>query len=405
MRRGLLARLKALFITASCGDVVQRVKSMYVQLSLISSAGQPLHQAVSHSSRKKRGRHNKKSWIEKNSRREAVSDSRGVPRCTEKILQKFYSCSHVSIVRLVQSTIFVSRDFHSHSSPLYHLPGELVSLYPCQALISICGIAHVPALSFRCHSDSHQSWLMTSLEVSEIPNLEWKRISCECVSSYDLLLVSLPLRVLCCCLLSRVSGMIVQSFSVLLVRKSTQLTVHQEHTFLTLHWTRQQSPDLDIHSSREIDQRNTVYKICASSSLDHQPSQRLNIPWCVSRSCSSHLVSMQVSSGRDSVLVFLSNISTLLWHMSNLQVLVTQVCMTSILSQLSDNCSEQWVLNLITRCRLIMRIQTLLFRRRRHHCLCVLQLNNVQAFVNVLGNRFHRESSAVAIVYTSVLES
>ena len=33
------------------------------------------------------------------------------------------------------------------------------------------------------------------------------------------------------------------------------------------------------------------------------------------------------------------------------------------------------------------------------------QLNNVQAFVNVLGSRFHGESSAVAIVYTSVLES
>ena len=41
---------------------------------------------------------------------------------------KIYACSHVSIVRLVQSIIFVSRDFHSHSSPLYHLPGELVSL-------------------------------------------------------------------------------------------------------------------------------------------------------------------------------------------------------------------------------------------------------------------------------------
>ena len=36
--------------------------------------------------------------------------------------------SHVSIVRLVQSIILVSRDFHRHSSPLYHLPGELVSL-------------------------------------------------------------------------------------------------------------------------------------------------------------------------------------------------------------------------------------------------------------------------------------
>ena len=48
MRQGLLARLKALLITASCGDVDERVKSMYVQLSLISSAGHPLHQAVSH---------------------------------------------------------------------------------------------------------------------------------------------------------------------------------------------------------------------------------------------------------------------------------------------------------------------------------------------------------------------
>ena len=55
-----------------------------------------------------------------------------------------------------------------------------------------------------------------------------------------------------------------------------------------------------------------------------------------SRSCSSHSVSMQVSSGRDSVHVFLSNISTLSWHVSNLQVLVTQVCMTRILSQTSN---------------------------------------------------------------------
>ena len=43
-------------------------------------------------------------------------------------ISKIYACSHVSIVRLVQSIIRVSRDFHCHSSPLYHLPGELVSL-------------------------------------------------------------------------------------------------------------------------------------------------------------------------------------------------------------------------------------------------------------------------------------
>ena len=41
---------------------------------------------------------------------------------------KIYACSHVSIVRLVHFIILVSRDFHSHSSPLYHLPGELVTL-------------------------------------------------------------------------------------------------------------------------------------------------------------------------------------------------------------------------------------------------------------------------------------
>ena len=52
-----------------------------------------------------------------------------------------------------------------------------------------------------------------------------------------------------------------------------------------------------------------------------------------------------------------------------------------------------------------MQIQTFLFRQRRHHFLCVLQLNNVQAFVNVLGSRFHCESSADIIVHTSVLES
>ena len=41
---------------------------------------------------------------------------------------KIYACSHVSIVRLVHFIILVSRDFHSHSSTLYHLASELVSL-------------------------------------------------------------------------------------------------------------------------------------------------------------------------------------------------------------------------------------------------------------------------------------
>ena len=65
-RRRLLARLKALLITAACGDVVELVKSVCVQLSLIWSAGHPLHQAVSHFSvlffffEKTRGRHKEK---------------------------------------------------------------------------------------------------------------------------------------------------------------------------------------------------------------------------------------------------------------------------------------------------------------------------------------------------------
>ena len=74
-------------------------------------------------------------------------------------ISQIYACSYVSIVRLVQSIIFVSTDFHSHSSPLYHLPGELVSLssVPMPSIDLNLGIAHVPALLFRCHSGSHQS--------------------------------------------------------------------------------------------------------------------------------------------------------------------------------------------------------------------------------------------------------
>ena len=51
------------------------------------------------------------------------------------------------------------------------------------------------------------------------------------------------------------------------------------------------------------------------------------------------------------------------------------------------------------------KFTTLLFHQRRHHCLCVLQLNSVRAFVHVLGSRFHCESSPVTIVHSSVLES
>ena len=47
-----IARRTTFFICvedcSACGDVVERVKSVYDQLSLISSAGHPLHQAISH---------------------------------------------------------------------------------------------------------------------------------------------------------------------------------------------------------------------------------------------------------------------------------------------------------------------------------------------------------------------
>ena len=66
----------------------------------------------------------------------------------------------------------------------------------------------------------------------------------------------------CACCAAVCSRVYQEMIVVWLVRKSTQLTVHQEHTFLILHWIRQQSPVLDIHSSREIDQKNTVCKIC-----------------------------------------------------------------------------------------------------------------------------------------------
>ena len=47
---------------------------------------------------------------------------------------------------------------------------------------------------------------------------------------------------------------------------------------------------------------------------------------------------------------------------------------------------------------LIVQIHALLFRQKRHRCLYIVQLNNVQAFVHVLGSRLHCESSAFSFV-------
>ena len=53
-----------------------------------------------------------------------VSNSRDVPRCTEKI-HKFYACSHVSIIRLVQ---FIIRSACNSSLSLVPVVKKLVSL-------------------------------------------------------------------------------------------------------------------------------------------------------------------------------------------------------------------------------------------------------------------------------------
>ena len=59
---------------------------------------------------------------------------------------KIYACSYPEISTVTRRHCIIWQVNSSRSAQ-----------YPCQALISICGIYHVPALSFRCHSDSHRS--------------------------------------------------------------------------------------------------------------------------------------------------------------------------------------------------------------------------------------------------------
>ena len=126
--------------------------------------------------------------------REAVSDSRRVTRCTEN----FQKSTVAHMCRSFDSTKpHPYPVIHSHSSPLYYSPCKRVSInsVPCLTSISICGIVRVPALSSRYHLDSHRTWLTTLVKVSEIQNVKWQGILCECVSFYDLLPVSLLSRV------------------------------------------------------------------------------------------------------------------------------------------------------------------------------------------------------------------
>ena len=86
-----------------------------------------------------------------------LCDSRSVPRCTEKnINKKMLTCvdhstrpiHHIRIQRFLLTVEIIRR----HCT-ICLVNASRSTQYPCQALISICGISRVPELSFRCHSD------------------------------------------------------------------------------------------------------------------------------------------------------------------------------------------------------------------------------------------------------------
>ena len=93
------------------------------------------------------------------SRREAVSDSRGVPRCTEKNFQKStlaHMCRSFDSSNPSYSYP-VTRTVTRHHCTSCQVSSSQSALFPYQASISTCGIVHVPALSSQYHLDSHQS--------------------------------------------------------------------------------------------------------------------------------------------------------------------------------------------------------------------------------------------------------
>ena len=232
-----------------------------------------------------------------------------------------------------------------------------------------------------------------------VKNLRWLEKECTQQHCTNRMCMCLILRFAPCVvatarLLLRVSRMIVQSSSWWLVWRSIQLTVDPERTVLIHRWIRQQFLAPYIRLSWEIGQRNTEYKKCSFSSWSLQPSQRQSIPWCFSTSYPHRLVWLQDLSSRDSSIVFLSNISAPSWRVSNLQVLVTRVLYdheqkirshSSDVLQLANHSSEQCV----SSCKFALfgsvNGVTTGFR--------ILQWNKVQAFVHVLGNRFHSNYS------------
>ena len=248
------------------------------------------------------------------SRREAVSDSRGIPRCTEK---NFKESSHAHMCR--------SFDL---SSPSYAYPeiSKVISSrstqYPCQALISICGISRVTVLSFqtKCWMNRNLVWMCFILRLAPRFVVTARAVllsALECISNDS------PI-----------------SFSMACAKINSADSAPRTYiSYSPL--TRQQSPVLDIHSSKLINV--TQCARCALPRHSSSPAQSASeypvVRFKVLFQSSGFNAS--ISSGRDSVLLFLSNISTLSWHVSNLQVLVTQVCMTSILSRTSSLVSLQ----------------------------------------------------------------
>ena len=130
------------------------------------------------------------------------------------------------------------------------------------------------------------------------------------------------------------------------------------------------------------------------------------------------MYSLQVSSGGDSILVFFKQVSTLSGHVTKSAnigdaSLYDKHFVTNIKSGLTPVfCCKFPTTALKMSVELDHTLSSHLVdsnssvpSKKRHHCLCVLRLNSVHADVNVGVSGFHWESSPVAIVYTSVLES
>ena len=150
------------------------------------------------------------------------------------------------------------------------------ALFPYQASISVGGIAHVPALSYRYHSDSHS---LDGGHRQQFPrhqvlkmngNLVWmcfilRLAPCSAASARAVLLSAL----------ARITNDSPISFSSACAKINSANSAPRAYNS---DWTRQQSPVLDIHSSGEIDPRSTRNNLCSFESPGHQPNQHQNIP-------------------------------------------------------------------------------------------------------------------------------